>query len=94
MMNEYFCAEGDVTCSQLTYGSGWGYVGGSTVIIIFWLLAIAGIIFLARYLVRRQENGDYHHHEKSALEILQERYAKGEINKEEYESKFRDIKIS
>jgi len=60
--------------------------------IVFWLLAIAGIIFLVRYLVRRQENDDHHHHhEKTALDILQERYAKGEISKEEYESKKKDI---
>ncbi len=60
--------------------------------IVFWLLVIAGIIFLARYLVRRQENGDHHHHyEKTALDILHERYAKGEIGKEEYEDKKKDI---
>ena len=93
LANDAFCAEGDITCSQATYGSGWGYIGGSMVMLIFWLLVIAGIIFLARYLVRRQEDGDHHHyhHEKTALDILQERYAKGEINKEEYESKKKDI---
>ena len=92
LTNDYFCAEGDATCSQATYGSGWGYIGGSMVMIVFWLLVIAGIIFLARYLVRRQENGDHrHHYEKTALDILQERYAKGEINKEEYENKKKDL---
>ncbi len=92
LANDYFCAEGDVTCAQTTYGSGWGYIGGSMVMIVFWLLIIAGIISLARYLVRKQENNDHHyHHEKTALDILQERYAKGEINKEEYESKKRDL---
>ncbi len=93
LTNDYFCAEGDTTCAQTTYGSGWSNIGGSMIMLIFWLLVIAGIIFLARYLVRRQENGDHHHHheEKTALGILHERYAKGEINKEEYENKKKDI---
>ena len=53
---------------------------------------IVGIIFLIRWVViSTGTGGRAARSEESALEILKRRYARGEINKEEFEEKKRDI---
>ena len=37
------------------------------------------------------ESGQAHSHTESALEILKKRYARGEVSKEEFEEKKKDI---
>jgi putative membrane protein len=51
-------------------------------------LIIWGIISLIRWI---SSSGGGVHHESSALEILKQRYARGEINKEEFEQKKKDL---
>lgn len=58
---------------------------------VFWILVIVGIVLLAVWAVRRVGGGERSKAEESALEILKKRYARGEITKEEYEEKKRDI---
>jgi putative membrane protein len=70
------------------YGMGWG---GSIIMIIFWIAVIVGIIFLIRWVVTSTDKGSSSRGEDSALEILRKRYARGEINKEEFEEKKRDL---
>lgn len=68
-------------------GIAFGYGGGLIMgifMILFWGLIIWGIIALVRYLIRNSRNG---YPGNSALEILNRRYASGEINKEEYDEK-------
>ena len=75
---------------------GWGYYGGgwlwSILNIVFWVLAIVGIFFLIRWIATSgRQSGRETRSEDSALEILRKRYAQGEINKEEFEEKKRDL---
>lgn len=61
--------------------------------IISTIIIIAFIIFMLRTL-RGGRHGWRHHHwqeNTSALEILKERYAKGEIERAEFEEKKKDL---
>lgn len=65
------------------WDGGWlGWVG----MVIWWVLLVMLVLAAIRWLSERagQSGGA---RGKSALEILQERYAKGEIEKKEYEEK-------
>jgi len=74
---------------------GWGYGMGwiwTIIMLVFWIAVIVGIIFLIRWLVLSTGNRSPEaKSEDSALEILKKRYARGEINKEEYEKIKSDI---
>lgn len=75
---------------MMNYGYGYGHswFGGEIIMIIFWALLIAGVIALVKYFIG---NDSVQKSSSSALDILKERYAKGEIEKEEFESKKKDL---
>ncbi len=64
----------------------WG-VGMMLFMFLFWALVIVGIVAAIRWVIRqgRPAGAD------AALEILRERYARGEINREEFEARKRDL---
>ena len=70
---------------------GWSIIG-MIFMFIFWALLITGIILLVVWLVRRASYTDRDLSRKNnAIDILKERYARGEINKEDFERMKRDI---
>ncbi len=74
---------------------GWEYHMGLFSIVLvglFWIAVIVAILFLIRWLIvstRHRNRGAKP--TDSALEILRIRYAKGEISKEEFEEKKKDL---
>lgn len=62
---------------------GWGYMGHGMGI-IFWIFIIVLIIFAVRWATDRNGNDQ---NPGSPLDILKERFAKGEIDQAEFEEK-------
>jgi putative membrane protein len=71
-------------------GWGWG-LGLGLLGIFFWIMAIIGIICLVGRLMRRTAFPHPYPTHDNALEILKKRYVRGEIAKEEFEQKRKDI---
>ncbi|MDA8087077.1 MAG: SHOCT domain-containing protein [Nitrospiraceae bacterium] len=69
---------------MMWYGFG---VLGWLMMIAIWVLVVAGLIYLVRWLARPSNRGG----QETALDLLKKRYAKGEISKEEFEEKKKDI---
>jgi len=68
----------------------WG-IGGSIMLII-WIIIIIAVIAVILALVKGQAGqGQNSKTESNALNILKERYAKGDINKKEFEEKKKDL---
>jgi len=74
---------------MMGYG-GWGGFGfGWIFMIIFWALIILGMVALVRYLRGTKQNDAG----KTPIDILKERYAKGEINKKEFEEMKKELQL-
>jgi len=77
------------------HGFGFGYGGvGMVIMAVFWALVIALILLLAIRLFRR--GGHYlpptsYEARNRPLDIAAERYAKGEISKEEFDQLKKDL---
>jgi putative membrane protein len=76
---------------------GWGMMGGFgggwlmwLGMIVFWGLVIWGVIALARGTAGHSHSESPRQNE-SALEVLKRRYVSGDINRDEFEQKKRDI---
>lgn len=75
---------------------GWGLGGlgmgvGGLFTLLLWGLLIVGIVFGVRWLWDRGRPAPGGQSHDSAVEILRRRYAQGEIDREEFEAKRRDL---
>jgi putative membrane protein len=80
------------------YGPHWDFMGGwgfGLPHLIVWVAilaaVIAGIVWLVRALAARDDRQVPLPRRSSGLDILEERYARGEINRDEYLQKKNDI---
>ena len=72
-----------------SWGMGWF---GGIFMMAFWILIIIGLIFIVKWLVQTKEKGKEGGEAGSrAIEILKERYARGEIDKSQFETMKRDL---
>lgn len=73
-------------------GWGMGWFGG-IFMIVFWILIIVGLFFFIKWLVQssRDSSGGPAKPASRALRILEERYARGEIDKQEFLDKKKDL---
>ena len=63
------------------WGGEYGMFGGLMMMVVFWGLVIGLIVLAVRGFSNRSDAGSG----RSALDVLKERYARGEIDDEEYE---------
>jgi putative membrane protein len=93
IMSHFEGGYGPGKCFTDWFGAGHGMGGfGGIMMIVMWVLFIVGIVFLIRWLAASTKAASAGHpaHE-SPLDILKKRYARGEIDKEEFENKKKDI---
>lgn len=78
------------------YDSGAHLVGG-IMMMIFWIVLIVAVVLLAVWLIRQTQTGGGAPPPpgvgggETPLDVLAKRYARGEIDKAEYEEKKRDL---
>jgi putative membrane protein len=70
---------------------GFGWIG-MLVGLVFWVLVLGGLAWLVTWAVRRAGSGGSASTGSSAVEIAQQRYARGEITREQYQQILADLK--
>jgi len=65
----------------------WGIVM-MLMMLVFWGVVIVGIVLVVRWLVNQGKDA---RSTDPALDILRQRYARGDISKDEFEAKKRDL---
>lgn len=68
-------------------GEGWGWGMGGLSMLLFWGLIIVAVVWAVKWFA----TGNAAPRSSTPLEVLKERYARGEIDKKEFEQKKRDL---
>lgn len=61
---------------------------------VFWILVIVGLIFFTKWMIYDAKGEKFSIQRRSgsqAIDLLKERYARGEIDKTEFEAKKKDL---
>ncbi|KNB50796.1 SHOCT domain-containing protein [Streptomyces caatingaensis] len=67
------------------HGGGWGWVAMSIGMVLFWAVVVAALVLLARSLGRPHQHTRWGPPPTAPAEqVLAERFARGEIDEEEY----------
>lgn len=79
----------------MMYGGmgGYGWIG-MIISLVFWLLVLGGVVWLVVWAIRRSGTGGYASPMNAggtAKEIAQQRYARGEITREQYQQLIEDL---
>lgn len=72
------------------YGMG-GFGSGGIFMVLWWVLVIAGILALLKWSGFSLGGGERDSGGNRALDILKERYARGEIDEQEFVKKKREL---
>ena len=68
----------------------WG-VGMMLFMLLFWALVVAGVVAILRWMFGRSGPAGRADRPDRALEILKERYAKGELTRDQFQAMRRDL---
>lgn len=74
---------------SMGWGWGWGMLG-AVHMVLWWVLIVLGIVVLAKWLFAGTSRAKGAPADR-ACEILRERYARGEIDNDEFEKKKHDL---
>ena len=77
------------------YDYGFGFMG--ILMLVFWALIIAFVVSFIVSIIKKMNksehllSGGISHKDNKAMDIIKERYARGEIDKKEFEEKKKDL---
>jgi len=74
-------------------GMGWWMLFGGLWMLVLWILIIALIVWVVKKLTEHGDSKSRSGEKRDPLEIAKERYAKGEISKEEFEQIRKDLRV-
>lgn len=73
------------------YGMAGGFGFGGIFMILWWVLIIVGIVALVKWVATSSGRDGRNGGGSKALEILKQRYARGEIDEQEFQKRKRDL---
>lgn len=66
-----------------------GLFGGGWMMFVWWFLIIALVVFAVRFLVKANQSSN---NKETPMEILKRRYARGEIDEEEFNKRKNELR--